>query len=264
MGGIKGVSILFIETVRTMTKTILIIGATSSLAKELARDVLDTSPCHFILWARDEQTMDAEAKDLLLHGALSVKTRVFDAENQELIQKEVQALIDLSAVIDYALIAYGQLIPQQQCEESTELLRQQLEVNGVSTVMLLESLASFFTRQKKGTLAVIGSVAGDKGKRSNYAYGSAKAMVEVYTQGLRQRLYSSNVRVLLLKPGMVRTKMTEELEQGFLYSSCSSVAKQLKKALFGKGDVYYLPGFWRWILMVFKLMPEALFKRLKL
>ncbi len=118
--------------------------------------------------------------------------------------------------------------------------------------------------QRYGTIAVIGSVAGDLGKASNYVYGSAKAAVQVFTEGLRQRLHRSNVNVLLIKPGLVDTPMTEKFQKNRLWASSGQVAADIVRAVNKQKDVVYTPGYWRFIIGGLRLIPTRLFKRVQL
>jgi short-subunit dehydrogenase len=128
----------------------------------------------------------------------------------------------------------------------------------------LSILANYFEKRGEGTLAAISSVAGDRGRQSNYVYGTAKAAVNAYLQGLRNRLYSKGVHVLTIKPGFVDTPMTAHLKQGPLFASVDQVARDIVKAIEKKKCIIYTPWFWRWIMLVIRLIPESLFRRLKL
>jgi short-subunit dehydrogenase len=118
--------------------------------------------------------------------------------------------------------------------------------------------------QGHGAIAVIGSVAGDRGRASNYVYGTAKAGLAAFTQGLRQRLSKSNVQVLLIKPGFVDTPMTQEFKKGFLWASPDQVAKDICRAVEKRKNVLYTPWFWALIMLIIQHIPESIFKRLKL
>ena len=125
-------------------------------------------------------------------------------------------------------------------------------------------LANYFEKRGEGTLAAISSVAGDRGRQSNYVYGTAKAAVNTYLQGLRNRLYSKGVHVLTIKPGFVDTPMTAHLRQGPLFASADRVARDIVKAIEKKKCIIYTPWFWRWIMLLIRLIPEPVFRRLKL
>jgi short-subunit dehydrogenase len=129
---------------------------------------------------------------------------------------------------------------------------------------MLTPIADFFEKQKHGVITVISSVAGDRGRQSNYIYGSAKAGLSVYLDGLRNRLYSAGVAVVTIKPGFVDTPMTAHLKKGFLFASPEKVARDILRAIEKRKCVVYTPWFWRWIMFVIKSIPETIFRKLKL
>jgi len=175
-----------------------------------------------------------------------------------------QAERELSGV-DTVLIAHGTLSDQQQCEQSVEALRHEFNINALSTMALLTPLANRMAARKQGTLAVISSVAGDRGRQSNYVYGSAKAAVSAFLSGLRQRLAKSNVDVLTIKPGFVDTPMTASIaNKGALWAQPAAVAAGIVRAIDKRKSVVYLPWFWGIIMLVIKHVPELVFKRIKL
>lgn len=131
-------------------------------------------------------------------------------------------------------------------------------------VSLLTLLANRLEAQKSGTIAVISSVAGDRGRSSNYVYGTAKGAVSLFLQGLRGRLHPSGVRVLTIKPGFVDTPMTADVKKNALFASPEGIAKGIVSAIDRGREVVYLPSFWRGIMLMIRAVPEPLFKRLKL
>jgi len=129
---------------------------------------------------------------------------------------------------------------------------------------LLTLLANRFEAQRHGTLAVIGSVAGDRGRQSNYVYGTAKGALAIFLQGLRNRLHPAGVRVLTVKPGFVDTPMTASFKKGPLWAAPEAVAAAIVAAVERGRDVIYTPWFWWGIMTLIKLVPERVFKKLKL
>jgi short-subunit dehydrogenase len=166
--------------------------------------------------------------------------------------------------IDIVLIAHGSLPDQKACEQDTQKTLEAINTNAISTISLLTYLANHFERQGRGTIAVISSVAGDRGRQSNYVYGTAKAAVTVFLQGLRNRLYKSGVQVLTIKPGFVDTPMTAAFKKGLLWASPEEIAKAIYIAIATTKDIIYAPWYWRWILLIIRHIPEILFKRLSL
>jgi short-subunit dehydrogenase len=162
--------------------------------------------------------------------------------------------------IDTVLIAHGTLSNQQVCEQEVDLALQEIYTNALSVVALLTHVANRLAVKRAGTIAVISSVAGDRGRESNYVYGSAKAMVTAFTSGLRQRLYKSGVAVVTIKPGYVDTPMTTGCTKGPLWATPASVAASIVKAIDKRRDVVYVPWFW-WVVMgVINSLPEKMFK----
>jgi hypothetical protein len=137
-----------------------------------------------------------------------------------------------------------------------------MHVNFVSVAAILTLFAADLERRRGGCIAVISSVAGDRGRSSNYVYGSAKGGLSLFLQGLRSRLYPSGVRVLTIKPGPVRTPMTDELPGSTHFADPRWVARDIVRGLDRSRDVLYTPGFWRYIMIAVRLLPEALCKRL--
>jgi decaprenylphospho-beta-D-erythro-pentofuranosid-2-ulose 2-reductase len=119
-------------------------------------------------------------------------------------------------------------------------------------------------QNETGTIAVISSVAGDRGRKSNYVYGSAKGGLTIFLQGLRNALSGSGVHVLTIKPGFVDTPMTNDFTKGLLWAKPEKVAKDIKRAIDKKKNIIYTPWFWRWIMLIIRLIPESVFKKMNL
>lgn len=244
-------------------KTVLIIGATSAIAQAAAR-IWAGRGCHFFLVARDLERIKAIEVDLMVRGSTQVVSYCLDVNQIEGHSMMLEMVNQTFATIDVVLIAHGTLSNQKICEQSVEQTLLEINTNAVSTVALLTKLANLFERQKSGAIAVISSVAGDRGRQSNYVYGSCKAMLNAFTSGLRQRLSKQGVLVTTLKPGFVDSPMTREFKKGILWASPERVAQQLINAIDAKRDVVYLPAFWRMIMLIIKALPEGIFKRLTL
>ncbi|MDP2795454.1 MAG: SDR family oxidoreductase [Sulfurisoma sp.] len=245
-------------------KRIVIIGATSAIAHAAARLWAGQGAALFLV-GRNPGRLEANAADLRVRGAASVVVHAMDATDDAAHAPMLAAAIAALGGIDVALIAHGTLPDQRQCETDLVRLRAEIDTNGVSVCLLSQLFANQFAGQGGGTLAVIGSVAGDRGRQSNYVYGAAKGMVARFLEGLRNRLAKSGVRVLLIKPGFVDTPMTAAFDKkGLLWAQPEAVAAGMLKAIAGGKDVVYLPGFWRVIMLVIRHVPERLFKRLSL
>ena len=245
-----------------MRKT-LIIGATSAIAQATARLFAEAGDTLFLV-ARNADKLAATADDLKLRGALSVYTHELDVLNFDRHRPVIDAAVEALDGIDLVLIAHGTLPDQKACEQSFELARKEFEINALSTISLLTYLANYFEQKGEGTIAVISSVAGDRGRQSNYVYGSAKGAVTIFLQGLRNRLYKSGVDVITIKPGFVDTPMTVQFKKGLLWATPERVGFRIVKKLHSLPEEIYLPWFWRPIMSIIKGIPETFFKRLTL
>jgi hypothetical protein len=243
---------------------IVIVGATSAIAHEAARLWAGQGAALFLV-GRDAARLEANAADLRVRGAANVAIHAMDATYDAAHGPMVEAAVAALGSIDVALIAHGTLPEQRDCETDIARLRAELETNGVSVCLLAQVLANRLVEQSTGTLAVIGSVAGDRGRQSNYAYGAAKGLVARFTEGLRNRVAKAGVQVLLVKPGFVDTPMTAAFDkQGPLWAQPAAIAKGILEAIEARKDVVYLPWFWRWIMLIIRHVPERMFKRMSL
>jgi decaprenylphospho-beta-D-erythro-pentofuranosid-2-ulose 2-reductase len=244
-------------------KKILIIGATSAIAKATARIWAKTGNELFLV-ARNEQLLESMQKDLLIRGASRVNIYQIDFRNFEKHSLMLEQAFKTLGEIDIVLIAHGTLSNQVECEHSVELMLEEIKINALSVLALLTPLAKYFELQKNGVIAVIGSVAGDRGRQSNYVYGSAKGMLAIFLSGLRQRLHPFGVAVINLKPGFIDTPMTKNFKKGILWSSPEKIAPQIIQACNRKNGDVYLPFFWFYILAIIKIIPEFIFRKMRL
>jgi decaprenylphospho-beta-D-erythro-pentofuranosid-2-ulose 2-reductase len=242
---------------------ILVIGATSAIAEATAR-LLAERGAAFHLVARNELRLRAVAADLQVRGAHHVSCSVMDANEFERHEAMIERAVSALGGLDIALIAHGTLSKQRACEESSDLTLRELTTNALSVIALATRVAEIFARQRSGTLVVISSVAGDRGRRSNYVYGSAKAMVTAFMSGLRQRLHACGANAITIKPGFVDTPMTAAFPKGPLWAKPERIAAGIVRAIDRKRSVVYLPFFWRPVMLAIRLVPEAIFKRLAL
>lgn len=242
---------------------ILIFGATSALAEATAR-LFAANGHRFFLVARDADKLAAVADDLRVRGAVQVSTAVADALDFDRHQALVDEAFESLNGLDVVLVAHGTLPDQTSCQQSFELVRREFEINALGGMSLLTHVANRFEHQGFGTIAVIGSVAGDRGRQSNYVYGAAKGAVSIFMQGLRNRLHARGVHVLTIKPGFVDTPMTAAFSKGLLWSRPQEVARDVRDAIENKKDVVYTPWFWSPIMMLIRSVPETIFKRWKL
>jgi len=244
-------------------KRILIIGATSAMAEATARLFAARGEALFLV-ARNAAQLDAVASDLKIRGATRVGQCVMDANDHARHADMLTVAESSLGGIDVVLIAHGTLSDQPACEQSVPLTLTEINTNALSVIALLTPIANGMAARGHGCIAVISSVAGDRGRQSNYVYGAAKAMVTAFLSGLRQRLYKSGVSVTTIKPGFVDTPMTSAFQKGPLWASPETVAKSIVRAIDRGTPVAYVPGFWRWIMLVISHIPERVFVRLKL
>lgn len=242
---------------------VLIVGATSAIAVEVAR-AFAARGARLFLSGRDPAKLSAVAEDLRVRYGAQVERAVLDvsevARHEELVDRAVRCWSGL----DVALVAHGVLPDQARCEASVAETLRALEVNFTATAALLTLLAGAFERQRNGCIAVITSVAGDRGRAGNYVYGAAKGGLHVFLQGLRNRLHAAGVTVLEIKPGFVDTPMTAHLTNRGLFASPRRVGRAIHRAITHHRDVVYVPWFWRPVMLGVRLLPERVFKRLKL
>lgn len=244
-------------------RRVLILGATSAIAMETAR-IFAAKGDRLFLVARNAERLAAAAADLKLRGASQVATEALDLNDFDRHESLIDGAVEALGGLDTALIAHGTLGDQQRSQTDWAYAESEIRTNFLSAASLLTHLANRFEAQRKGSIAVISSVAGDRGRQSNYVYGAAKAGLTAFTDGVRNRLYPAGVNVVTVKPGFVDTPMTAHIQKGPLFAKPEAVAKGIHKALTRGADVVYLPGFWRWIMTAVKAVPEVLFKRLKL
>jgi short-subunit dehydrogenase len=246
-----------------MTRRVLILGATSGIAQNVSR-CFAAEHAKLFLVARDSEKLKALTDDLKIRGAESVEICEADLTDNSSHPLIISKSVAVWGGLDAALIAHGTLPDQLSMENDPALLRNSIEVNYVSAVSLLMQLGKVFEDQRSGVLAIIGSVAGDRGRRSNYVYGSAKAGLATFVAGLRLRLATANVQVVLIKPGWISTPMTAHLRQNFLFASPEQAGREIYKAMISPRAVVYCPWYWKWIMGFIRFIPEPIFARLNL
>lgn len=244
-------------------KKILVIGSTSKIAESCLR-LWAIEGCEFFLVARNNEKNKIISKDLLSLGAKNVHTYTLDVndfyKHQEMYKEAYKKLFD----IDLVFIAYGILPEQQKIQNDTAKTLNAININVLSVINLLTIISNEFEKNRHGQIAIISSVAADRGRASNYIYGSSKAMISSFADGLRQRLHKSNVNVTVIKPGFINTPMTSNLKKNFLWSSPSKAALKIVKAINTKKDEIYVPSYWYIIMIFIKLIPNYFFKKLNL
>lgn len=242
---------------------VAIFGATSAIAQAIARIFAGTG-ARFFITGRQGERLAAIADDLRVRGATEVHTRIVDFAAVDSFAALCASAQDALGTLDVALVAHGTLPDQEACERDEHALHEALAVNLSSHVQLLAALARILDQQGHGCLVSIGSVAGDRGKRRNYAYGAAKAGVAAFAQGLMGRFARTPVHVLLVKPGFVDTPMTAGFAKGLLWIRPEQAAVAIVRAIRRRRSTLYVPWFWRWIMAVLRILPDRVFTRLNL
>jgi short-subunit dehydrogenase len=245
-----------------MPMRIALFGATSAIAEACARRYAQRG-ARLCLIGRDSPRLESIAADLRIRGASEVQVQVIDLADTEALPAVVEQVWSHWQGLDLALLAHGSLPDQARCEHEPGYALQQFHLNASAPIALLLELALRFEAHGSGSLAAIGSVAGDRGRASNGLYGSAKAAVETALSALRQRLLRSGVNVLLIKPGWVDTPMTAAFRKGPLWVSPQRVADDIVAAVDRRRRVIYTPWFWWPIAAMIRALPEIVFQRLR-
>ena len=247
-------------------RRVAIIGATSRIAECCARRWVSNGARLFLV-ARNQDRLNRLRTDLAVRRGDpdNIATMTFDALEYERFPSIAEAAEGFLTDVDVVLIAHGVLPEQSACEQDLGLARHSLEVNGLSAVLLAEAFAKRMAPKGRGVIAVIGSVAGDRGRRSNYVYGAAKALVHRYLEGLRHRLAARGLQIVTIKPGPTDTPMTANYEQaGVRLADPETVAQRIVAGIDAGRTTIYAPGIWRWIMLIIRHIPEWIFLRMKL
>jgi decaprenylphospho-beta-D-erythro-pentofuranosid-2-ulose 2-reductase len=241
---------------------VLILGATSAIARAVAAAFAARGDTLYLA-SRDEEELRRIAADLRLRYAVEVHHGLFDAEaidtHEAFLASVLKAMPNLSGVV----VAFGYLGDQRAVRDFSAGAKI-IAANFTGAASILSRCANQFEQLHNGFIIGISSVAGERGRQSNYVYGAAKGALSLYLQGLRNRLYPSAVRVITVKPGFVDTAMTYGMPGLFLVASPQYIGERIVRSLDKSADVIYLPWFWRYIMLVIKFIPESVFKRMKL
>lgn len=244
-------------------KTVLIIGATSSIAKAIAVQLAHQGKA-LHLAGRDAEEVERTAQDLAIRYQVPVSWSQFEATayhtHVDFFEKAIAQMGQLEGVI----VSLGELGDQVQAQTDFSQAQRIIESNYTGVVSILTPVANYLEQQRQGYIIGISSVAGDRGRQSNYIYGSAKGALSLFLQGLRSRLAKVGVQVLTVKPGFVDTKMTFGKSGMFLVAKPDQVAKAILRARDRRKNIVYVPWFWFWIMLIIRSIPEPIFKKLKL
>ena len=242
---------------------VVVFGATSAIAQAVARR-LAVRGARLHLIGRDPAKLEAVRADLAARGAASVTIATADlddlARHRGLIDEAERA----HGAIDAALIAQGTLCDQAACQADFERTAAEWRTNFVAPASLAAELAGRFEARGAGTIAVLGSVAGDRARKANYVYGTAKGALALFLQGLRARLHDKGVAVVTVKPGFVDTPMTASIRKGLLWATPDEVAAGIVRAMERGTPEVYLPWFWWPVMFILRHLPERIFVRLRI
>lgn len=249
----------------TAVQKIVIIGATSAIAEHCARLWVAQGASELLLVGRNPDRLERVRADLTVRQP-ACKIGVVIASLTE--SSGIKALVDTcceGATPDIVLVAHGSLPDQAACQHSLDETRQALEVNALSPALVAEAFAARMEAAGRGKLVLIGSVAGDRGRKINYVYGAAKGLVERYAQGLQHRLAGTNVTVTLVKPGPTDTPMTAHLKgQGAKLAPVEDVAARIVDGAAKGKAVVYAPAKWELIMLIIRHLPRFIFNKLNI
>ena len=240
---------------QTSQKNVLILGATSGIARAIAQRYAEGG-ANLILAGRDQQALGQDATDLKLRYNAPIETHAYDA-----LSNDFGWLDELK--VDVAVLCHGVMLDNETARADPDAHRRMIETNYTSYALLLERLADKMNERAGGVIAVLSSVAGDRGRGSNYCYGATKAALTAYADGLRGRLNDTGVHIITVKPGPTATAMTSGMDQTKM-ADPNRIAKQIVRAIDSRKDILYTPGKWRLIMAVIRAIPERLFKRLSI
>ncbi len=245
-------------------KGVVILGATSSIARAVAIEFA-RGGYHVVTAARDAEENALVAADVAVRSGGHVEAVTLDAEDfasHGAFLEECR--VRLNDRIEGVVLCFGYLDDQARCQEDFGVAHRTIDVNYTGAVSLLERFAAHFEGRHSGFIAAVGSVAGDRGRQSNYLYGSAKAGLHTYLEGLRNRLHHAQVQVTTIKPGFIDTRMSFGKEGMFLVAAPEAAGKAIFRAVVKRRDVAYVPWFWRYIMLIIRHVPEFVFKRMKM
>ena len=246
-----------------MRGAVLILGATSALARSCAV-LFARQGYQLILAGRDLPELQRLAMDLQLREGVRADWEEFAADVPESHPAFLARVLERTPRLEGVLLAFGDMGDQALAVREFAEAERIIRVNFTGAVSILTLCAEQLKAGGGGFVIGITSVAGERGRRSNYLYGAAKGGLDIFLQGLRNRCFAGGVRVITIRPGFIDTGMTYGLPGLFLVASPEYAARRIVNALAQPGDIIYVPWFWRVIMFAIRLLPESLFKRLHL
>ena len=246
-------------------RNIVIIGATSAIAKHCAKIWVSDPKVEITLVGRDIDKLNQLTANLKIRGLTDNIESISADFLDPLSIKETVRLITSKRKVDLVLIAQGTLSPQSLYQEDLQLLRNSISINAISPILFAEEFANSFEKTGIGSIAIIGSVAGDRARKTNYIYGAGKNMLDFFCSGLRHRFTGSKIKIMLIKPGPTATPMTESLNMDpQKLAKVEDVAKSIVNSIEKGKNLSYVPGKWKIIMFVIRNIPDFIFKRLSI
>jgi short-subunit dehydrogenase len=242
---------------------VIVLGATSAIAEATAR-LYASEGAELLLVGRKLERLAAVAADLRLRGATRVETAICDLADTGDVALAFAHFVAALGGLDHVLLAYGTLGDQKKAEHDLSAARANLKVNFTSAAAWALAAADTLEQQGHGSLVVLGSVAGDRGRRANFVYGAAKAGLATLVEGIAHRFANSGPRAVIVKPGPVVTPMTEGFanRKGLMWATPEKIASIVRGAADRGGPVVYAPWFWRWVMLIIRFLPTPIFNRL--
>jgi short-subunit dehydrogenase len=244
-------------------KNIVVFGATSAIVHAVLK-LYAQQKCNFYLIARNLDKLAVVTQDLTARGGSIMANEAYDFNDYDQLNASLTNANTILTSIDMVLVGHGELPEQQQLEiDSTELVTS-INTNYTSVAVIALTAARLLAQQDSGTLAIISSVAGDRGRKSNYIYGSTKSGINILIEGLQGRFSGSRVNVVNIKPGMIDTPMTSSMEKGGIWTTPEKIAGKIVTGISKEKDCIYVPGVWRLIMLIIKILPARILQKLNI
>lgn len=244
-------------------KKICIFGATSAIAQSLIHRFVNPD-VSFVLFGRNLQKLEIVRDDILSKCRTKVFLEKFDPKDFSQHKPYVEKTIGLLSGLDLCIFSYGWLPDNKELKSCSELILENYIVNSYSIICISSHIVNFFENEGRGTLAVISSVASDRGRSSNYYYASAKSSLDTFLEGLRHRFAKTKISIITIKPGLVDSPMTYHLKKNLFFASPETVAKDIFDAIIRNKSVVYTPLYWKYLMLFIKLLPRPLFYNLRI
>ena len=242
-------------------KTVLILGGNSDVGKSLAKDFSKLGS-NLILTTRKKDQLNFLKSDLEIRYEISCDIKLFDVLD---FKSHKSFYKNLKTKPDIVITCIGYLDNQGDSQNDFEESLRAIQSNFTGLVSILNIISNDFEKKGSGVIVGVSSVAGDRGRGSNYIYGSSKAAFTSYLSGLRNRLHALGVSVITIKPGFIKTKMTSHLDlPKLLTASTDEISKDILNSIKKGKSIIYTKWFWKWIMLIIKLIPERIFKKLRM